>query len=186
MPHLVHLLGPADRDALHEHFAQLSNHDLRLRFGHVPDPGRLRRYVDDLDFGRDTVFGVRSDERLAGVTHVALFDGAAELGLSVLPGYRGQGVAAAMFDRSVLHARNRGVVELFMHCLSENQAMRKLARRAGMRILVEGTETDAWVELPPGNPFTVGQELAAQQLALVDETLRVQLALARSLATLEN
>lgn len=184
MPHLVHLLGSADRDALHEHFAQLSTHDLRLRFGTVLGADRLRRYVDDLDFGRDTVFGVRSGDGLAGVTHVALFDGAAELGLSVLAGHRGQGLAAAMFERSVLHARNRGVVELFMHCLAENQAMRKLARRAGMRILVEGAEADAWIELPPGDPFTVGQELFAQQLALVDETLRVQLHLARSLATM--
>jgi RimJ/RimL family protein N-acetyltransferase len=185
MPHLVHVLGAADRDALHHHFAQLDIQDLRLRFGRLPDPEWLRRYVDGIDVARDAVIGVRDGGELAGVTHVALFDGAAELGLSVLPGHRRRGIASAMFDRGVLHARNRGVVELFMHCLSENQAMRHIARKAGMRILVEGTDTDAWIELPPATPFTLGQERVAQQLTLVDLTLRApwRLASARSATT---
>jgi RimJ/RimL family protein N-acetyltransferase len=172
MPHLVHVLGVTDRDALHQHCALLEVSDLRMRFGRHPDPQWLRMYVDGIDFTRDTVLGVRNGRTLTGVTHVALFEGAAELGLSVLPSHRRQGVATAMFDRAVLCARNRGVVELFMHCLSENQAMRRIARHAGMRILVEGSDTDAWIELPPATPFTLGQELMAQQLTLVDLALR--------------
>lgn len=184
MPHLVHVLGVTDRDAMHQHFAQLDTQDLRLRFGRQPDSEWLRFYVDGIDFTRDAVLGVRDGGRLAGVTHVALFDGAAELGLSVTPADRRRGIASAMFERGVLHARNRGVVELFMHCLSENQAMRRIARNAGMRILVEGTDTDAWIELPPATPFTLGQELMAQQLTLVDLTLRTQWRLATALSTL--
>jgi RimJ/RimL family protein N-acetyltransferase len=172
MPHLVHVLTVADRDAMHQHFARLEPQDLRMRFGRQPDAEWLRLYVEGIDFGRDAVLGVRDGPLLAGVTHVALFDGAAELGLSVLPSHRRRGIAAAMFDRGVLHARNRGIVELFMHCLSENQAMRRIARNAGMRILVEGVDTDAWIELPPATPFTLGQELVAQQLTLVDLALR--------------
>lgn len=183
MPPLVHVLGVTDRDALHHHFARLDPPDLRMRFGRTPDPVWLRMYVDGIDFSRDTVLGVRDGRRLIGVTHVALFEGAAELGLSVLPDHRRQGVATALFDRAVLFARNRGVVELFMHCLSENQAMRRIARHAGMRILVEGSDTDAWIELAPATPFTLGQELMAQQLTLVDLTLRTPWRLASALAS---
>jgi RimJ/RimL family protein N-acetyltransferase len=185
MPHLVHVLGVTDRDALHQHFAQLDTQDLRLRFGRSPDREWLRRYVDGIDFARDAVIGVRDGTQLAGATHVAQFDGAAELGLSVLPSHRRRGIASAMFDRGVLHARNRGVVELFMHCLTENQAMRRIARNAGMRILVEGTDTDAWIELPPATPFTLGQELVAQQLTLVDLALRTPWRLASALTATE-
>ena len=46
MPHLVHVLGATDRDALHKHFAGLAHHDLRMRFGRSPDPAWLRLYVD--------------------------------------------------------------------------------------------------------------------------------------------
>lgn len=172
MPHLVHVLGVADRDALHQHFARLGADDLRMRFGRAPSPEWLRLYIDGIDFQRDAVLGVRDGDRLAGVAHVALFDGAAELGLSVDPDRRRRGIASAMFDRGVLHARNRGIVELFMHCLSENRAMRRLAHGAGMRILVEGDGTDAWIELPPATPLTFGQELASRQLLLVDRALR--------------
>lgn len=172
MPHLVHVLGATDRDALHKHFAGLAHHDLRMRFGRSPDPAWLRLYVDGIDFGRDAVLGVREGATLVGVAHVALFEGAAELGLSVLPAWRRRGIASSLFDRGALHARNRGVVELFIHCLSENQAMRRIARNAGMRVLVEGVDTDAWIELPPPTPFTLGQELVARQLTLVDLALQ--------------
>ncbi len=172
MPHLVHVLGASDRDALHKHFAGLSPHDLRMRFGRSPDAAWRRLYVEGIDFGRDAVLGVREGAALVGVTHVALFEGAAELGLSVLPTHRRRGIASALFDRGVLHARNRGVVELFIHCLSENQAMRRIARKAGMRVLVEGVDADAWIELPPATAFTLGQELVARQLTLVDLALQ--------------
>jgi GNAT superfamily N-acetyltransferase len=179
---LVHLLGDGHRAALHRHFAQLDAQDLRLRFGRVPDGDWLRGYVEAVDFGRDAVFAVHFGDQLAGVSHLALFEGAAELGLSVLPDLRRRGLATAMFDRAVLHARNRGTVELFMHCLSENQPMRRIARRAGMAVMVEGTDADAWIELPPATPLTVGRELYERQLTLIDAALRAQLELARSLA----
>jgi RimJ/RimL family protein N-acetyltransferase len=182
MPSLVHLLDGADRDALHRHFSRLDALDLRLRFGRAPGADWLRHYVDGIDFDRDAVFGLRAAGELAGVTHLALFDGAAELGLTVLPAHRRLGHATAMFGRAVLHARNRGTVELFMHCLSENRPMRHIARRAGMAVLVEGPDADAWIELPPATPLTLGRELYERQLTLVDATLRAQLDLARSLA----
>ena len=47
MPHLVHVLGATDRDALHKHFAGLAHHDLRMRFGRSPDPAWLRLCVDE-------------------------------------------------------------------------------------------------------------------------------------------
>lgn len=169
MPHPVHVLGPVDRPALHRHFAALEPIDLRMRFGRQPSSEWLRLYVEGIDFQRDTLLGVRGAEgRLDGVAHVALFDGAAELGLSVVPAMRRRGIASALFDRGALHARNRGVVELFMHCLSENEAMRRIARKAGMRILVEGVDTDAWIELPPPTPFSYGEEAMARHLTLVD------------------
>jgi len=171
MPHLVHVLGASDRFALHRHFAALDASDLRMRFGRARDADWVRRYVEGIDFGRDTVLGVRDGARLAGVAHVALFRGAAELGVSVLPDQRRRGIASALFDRGALHARNRGVVELFIHCLSENQAMRRIARNAGMRVLVEEVGTDAWIELAPPSPFSVGQELFERQLTLLDLAL---------------
>jgi len=181
--HLVQRLTPASLPLLHRHFARLDQNDLRLRFGALPKAERLHDYVEALDFDTGAVFGVVVDDEVVGVTHFARFTDAAELGLSVAPGHRGKGIGSAMFDRAVPYARNRGIVELFMHCLAENQAMRKLARRAGMRVLVEGVDADAFVELDPPNVVTLGQELHAEQMVLIDLAMQAQRSFARLLET---
>jgi ribosomal protein S18 acetylase RimI-like enzyme len=69
------------------------------------------------------------------------------MGLSVLPGCRGKGYGDALLRRAVTYLRNRGVREVFVHCLTENSAMMHLARKNGMRIIYSGGESDARLEL---------------------------------------
>jgi GNAT superfamily N-acetyltransferase len=176
MSQLVHQLTRADRERIHRHFLQLGNEDRRLRFGTVLDDTGIRAYCDKLDFEQGALFGVfGASLELDGVAHLAQWPGAAEVGLSVLASARGTGVGSRLFDRAMLHARNSGVAELFMHCLRENAAIRHIAKRAGMRIVSEAGEADAYLELPLATPFTVGQELYEQQCALIDWTLMAQL-----------
>lgn len=173
MQPIVETLGAGDRADLLAHFLALAPSDRRLRFGVTLGDTRIAAYVRDLDFQRDMVFAVRDLEgRLAGVTHLALWPGAGELGLSVRTDSRGRGLARAMFDEAIVFARNRGVVELFMHCLSENAVMIHLAHSAGMKILREGTESDAWLELPPADPASIGRELVDTQCALAAHAMR--------------
>ena len=56
---------------------------------------------------------------------------ASEFGVSVLPKARRRGFGRRLFEHAMLHARNRGVETMFIHALSENTAMLKLARNAG-------------------------------------------------------
>lgn len=178
MPGLVHLLGSSSREELIAHFEGLDLRDRGLRFGHAVSTERLRAYVQGIDFSRDSVFGVRDDDgSLIAVTHLACWPGAAELGLSVHKPFRGQGLAQAMFDRAVLRARNHGIVELFMHCLAENGAMMHIARKAGMKVVVEHAESDAYLELPPADAFSFGQELVQGQLVLLDWALKARMPL---------
>jgi RimJ/RimL family protein N-acetyltransferase len=142
-------LTAADRAAVADHFLALDADDRRLRFGASLSDEAVRDLEERIDFGRDEIFGVPGDDlRLLGVVHVAFYPGRAELGLSVLPEARGQGVGAALFSRAVMHLTNRGVREVFVHCVRENGAMMRLARRNGMRLVAEGGEADGYLELP--------------------------------------
>lgn len=177
MSKLVHQLSSADRERIFRHFSLLDAEDRRLRFGATLDDGGIRSYCNSLDFDKGAVFGVfGASLELDGVAHLALWKGAAEVGLSVLSGARGAGIGSLLFNRAMLHARNGGVAELFMHCLRENAAIRHIAERAGMRIVSEAGEADAYLDLPLPTAFTVGQELYEQQCALIDWTLMNQLA----------
>ena len=133
----------------------------------------MRAYVERIDFERDAVFGVYDDSlRLVAAAHVARANGHAELGVSVLPAHRGRGIGGALLQRAHLRARNWGVRALFMHCLTENAAMMYLARRQGMRIVVDSGKADAWLKLPPADASSHFGEVFAQRVALFDYALK--------------
>lgn len=143
-------LRESERAALENHFLALNGEDRRLRFGsNISDDG-LREYVARINFEQDGVFAVQDDELvLPAVIHVAFGDGSAELGLSVLPAFREQGLGNTLFARAVTHLRNRGMPEVYVHCLTENGAMMHLARKNNMSIVPAGSETDARLKLEP-------------------------------------
>src|SRR4051812_17751462 len=65
-------LSERDRRRLLMHFLALDDNDRLLRFGTVLPDELITRYVQRLDFSRDTVFGVYDDNlRLTGVGHLA-------------------------------------------------------------------------------------------------------------------
>ena len=153
IPALTVRLRDADRPALLEHLTALESEDRRLRFGTPLRDEAIAEYVGRIDFGRDGVVAVHDGSmRLLAVIHIAITDGSAELGLSVLPEARNQGVGTALFARAVMHLRNRGANEVFVHCLSENGAMMHIARKLGMAIVPCGPETDARVRVDPPTP----------------------------------
>lgn len=170
---IVHPLSANARPELLAHLVDLSPPDRRLRFGMAVADVAIARYVENVDFTSDTVFGVRDDDgRLIGATHVARADEIVELGLSVDERQRGRGLAQAMLRRAMLHARNRGFRELYMHCLAENATMMHIAVKAGMRIVIAGAERDAHLALPPATPLSIGEELYEGQMVLLDWALR--------------
>ena len=179
----IRQLSRAERPSLYEHFLTLQQNDRRLRFGTPLSDHSVREYVERIDFGHDAVFGIVDDElRLLGVAHVARASGHAELGVSVLEGHRSRGIGGALLARAHMHARNWGMRELFMHCLTENAAMMRLARRQKMDIVAEAGEADAWLKLPPADAASHFGAVFAQRIALFDHALKSQLALARTLA----
>jgi RimJ/RimL family protein N-acetyltransferase len=143
-------LREGDRAALESHFLALDGEDRRLRFGSNIGDEALHEYVERIHFERDGVFAVQDDElHLLAVIHIAFGGGTAELGLSVAPHARGQGLGTALFRRAVMHLRNRGTLEVFVHCLTENGAMMHIARKHRMRIIRAGAESDARLALQP-------------------------------------
>jgi GNAT superfamily N-acetyltransferase len=180
---LVRELSRLDRAALERHFISLDREDRRLRFGMALSDAAVLSYVARVNFDRDAAFGVLDDElHLIGAAHVARGEGHAELGVSVLRGHRGRGIGAELLARAHMRARNWGVRALFMHCLSENGAMMRLARKQGMEIVAESGEADAWLALAPADASSHFGEVFAQRVALFDLALKTQLANARRLA----
>lgn len=169
----IQRVGAYARDDLARHLRALDAEDRRLRFGVALGDAAIDAYVVRIDFERDAVFALH-DERLALVAaaHVGVGGEVAELGVSVLPAARGRGAGGALVARAAEYARNRRIDRLWMHCLAENARMMRIARRAGMAIVVEQGEADAWIALPPADPASIASEYAADQVALFDYALK--------------
>jgi RimJ/RimL family protein N-acetyltransferase len=168
---VVQRLTQLQQPELLSHLLTLSPADRRLRFGSTMHNEALERYVKGIDFARDKVFGILgNDMSLVGAAHLALdrARGCAELGLSVEPLQRGKGHGLTLLMRAKLHAMNLGYTTLFMHCLSENQIMVHLARKAGLKLVTDRGEVDAHLELDATSYGAVAREAVEDQMALVD------------------
>ena len=186
-------LGTRERPLFLSHLLALRQEDRYLRFGSPFSDIAIERYVAGIDFRIDTVFGVFDEDlRLTAAGHFAPLpvearDGqeplgrTAEFGLSVGDDARGRGLGTALFLRAAAHARNLQVSSLFMHCLSENRAMMRIARKAGMEIRQTHGEADAYLALEPGTMATAIEEGVQRQIALIDYAVKRQLLLTRTL-----
>ena len=178
----IRSLGPRHRERITAHLHALEVSDRYLRFGYPATDAQISKYVDMLDFEQDEVFGIFSRRlELIAMAHLAhavaspATGGVAtsEFGVSVLPHARARGFGRRLFEHAMLHARNRGVETLFIHALSENTAMLKIARNAGATVVREGSESDAWVKLPPDTLASHVGELVGQQVAELDYRLKL-------------
>ncbi len=179
----IRSLGPRHRSRITAHLLALNESDRYLRFGYPATDAQLSKYVDTLEFDRDELFGVFNRRlELIAMAHLAYAtvqqDAAkptmAEFGVSVLAHARGRGYGARLFDHATLHARNRNVETLFIHALSENTAMLRIARRAGALVERDGSESEAWLKLPPDTIATRLEAVVEQHAAELDYHFKVQ------------
>ncbi|WP_431094759.1 GNAT family N-acetyltransferase [Polaromonas aquatica] len=176
----IRSLGPSHGERIATHLLALNEHDRYLRFGYSASDEQIRRYVDGLNFERDEIFGIYNRKlQLIAMAHLAHttdpnLRSCAEFGVSVLAQARGRGYGARLFDRAVMHARNNGVDMMFIHALSENTAMLNIARKAGAIIERDGSESEAYLKLPPADLDSRMTEMVEEQIAQTDYRLKVQ------------
>lgn len=176
----IRSLGPGHRERIAAHLLALDGDDRYLRFGYAANDEQIRRYVDGLDFERDDIFGIYNRKlELIAMAHLAFLKAneasrCAEFGVSVLAKARGRGYGSRLFERAVIHARNEGVDLLFIHALSENTAMLKIARNGGATLERAGSETEAYLRLPPATLDSRVSEMVEEQLAQTDYRFKLQ------------
>jgi RimJ/RimL family protein N-acetyltransferase len=145
----------------------------------VPDRV-IENYVANIDFSRDTVFGVFDEQlNLVGVGHLAYLPAegdkrTAEFGVSVLESARGKGVGSHLFERAAIHSRNTHVSMLYMHCLSRNSTMMHIAKKSGMKIEYAYGEADAYLSLTPADQGSILTEMLQEQAAVFDYAVKRQ------------
>jgi GNAT superfamily N-acetyltransferase len=176
----IRQLAPRHRSKIVAHLHKLNPHDRYLRFGYAANDEQITRYVEGLHFLRDEIHGVFNRRlELIAMAHLAFsidpqWASCAEFGVSVLSQCRGKGLGATLFDHAVVHARNEGVQMLFVHALSENSAMLRIAKSAGAKVARDGSETEAFLQLPLANLDSQVSQMVNEHMSEVDYQLKAK------------
>lgn len=176
----IRSLGANHRQRISDHLLLLNVHDRHLRFGYSANDQHIEQYVANLNFVRDEIFGIYDRSLLLiAVAHIAyaigdIYDTGAEFGVSVLPHARGRGYGARLFESAARNASNRDIAQIYIHALSENTPMIKIATNAGARVERHGYESEAYLQLPAPTMKSRLSEFVRERAARADYRIKVR------------
>lgn len=146
---IIRPLTVFERETVRNFYLRLSPEDRRKRFCCTLSDETICRYVDRLDFVRDTILGAFDEQALlVGVAELVRGSRESEMAFSVRPDKRGQKIGTQLITKLLLRARMCGVGKVFVVFLSDNTPMRRMASRAGMVVVTVDGESHAAMELP--------------------------------------
>lgn len=136
---LLRTLQKVDYDLYAEHLLQFDAGDRRRRFWALLSDATIRKHVEKLRANPTAAVIAHMDAelRVVGaieVVPVATGDGrrCVEVGLSVLPAWRGRSLGDALLGRAARWARAHGANQAIASCLADNHPMVRLAKRHGI------------------------------------------------------
>jgi GNAT superfamily N-acetyltransferase len=106
--------------------------------------------------------------------------------LSIEAPWQSHGVGAALLERTLLAARNRGIKKLHMACLASNRRMRELARKFAAELSFDFGGVVGEVEAARPTPLSVLRELVADNCGFATAVLDVQSRLLKPAIPAEN
>lgn len=174
----VRRLWPTERDIFTGHLLRLDALSRRERFGTAVSDDFLVTYAE-------TTFGigglvyayieageVRGAAELRGLEEIVVQTG--EAAFSVERDWRRRGIGETLFGRLVTAARNRGIRTLYMTCLPENAAMRRLARKFEADLVGGYSDVEGRLATGGPTPFTLLDEALdnAQSFATLSLSLQ--------------
>jgi GNAT superfamily N-acetyltransferase len=155
-----------ERETVKNFYLALSPDDRRKRFCCSLSDETISRYVDRLNFTRDTILGAFDEQaHLIGLAELVRGADTSEMAFSVRPDRRGQQIGTMLMQRLLSRARICGARKVFVMFLPDNTPMRRMALRAAMSVQTVDGESHAARELLPASAQELGRWFLEEGLA---------------------
>ncbi|WP_439496383.1 GNAT family N-acetyltransferase [Bosea sp. (in: a-proteobacteria)] len=155
-------LWPAERSLFTNHLLRLDALTRRERFGTAVNDDFLINYAETTFGVGGLVYAYIEDGEVRGAAELrGLEDIVAQTGeaaFSVEKDWRRRGIGETLFARLITAARNRSIRTLYMTCLPENAAMRRLARKFEADLVGGYNDVEGTIATGGPTPFTVLDE----------------------------
>ncbi len=144
----VRILGKDDIGLLVDHVMALDTEGRRDRFNGTASAEWVREYARKCISPGTLVIAAEKDGKVLAVAELHPLDAlSGELAFSVLKEWRGKGMGAALFALIAEAAWSRGLDQLEITTHSDNEAMKRLARRFGTELTFDHGETTGRIAL---------------------------------------
>jgi hypothetical protein len=167
-----------------EHLKNLPPEDKYSRFGYAVSDHNIDQFILTMCYHpRDhELWYVEIDDVRVGWGHMAKNDdGSWELAVSVNPTNRRQGIGNDLIVEMLAWAKFNNIHEVFMHCISENRTIQRLATKNNLQTRSRGYgEQTSVIEVPPPTLSEVGDQLWKEQAAIMTDIGRLQAKLGRT------
>lgn len=157
-------LWPSDRPAVRAFFLRLDPETRASRFMAAVNDRMAASYAERATVMSGMVIGGFVDGELRAVGELRPFGSGqaggryAEVALTVERGFRRSGIGSMLLRRLAEAARNRGIAELRLRCLSHNVAMRRLVTGLGAEMRLDDGESEGAIPLARATPLSLWRE----------------------------
>lgn len=171
-------LSVNNKDDIKKHLLRLDHDSRRMRFFMAIGDAGIERYVDRINWGTDSGFGVfNATGDLIAFAHLAETDNncTMELGVSIDSNYRRRGIAGKLMKRIITFCKARGVDKLTMECLRENKVMQEIATNCGAQTVIdeETAIAQAAIKTTFGERMhEIQKDIVYENIAVIDSQVR--------------
>ena len=178
---LIRKLWSLEAGIYRDHLLRLDRDSRHSRFGGAVSDDFIRDYVEATYPLNAVVHGFFVDGMLRGAAELRplgplgpVLSREAEAALSIESPWQSHGVGAALLDRTLLAARNRGIKKLHMACLANNRRMQELARKFAAELSFDFGSVVGEVAAARPTPLSVMREFVADGHGFATAVLDVQ------------
>lgn len=135
------------------HIDQLNERDRYLRFGYIPSRQLITEYVNqslatvNTRQRADFWFGIKQGAELVATLHVSIQDDVAEFAFSTAEDHRGKKLGQLLFARGYQLVTEYSIAQIYLMCLTQNAAIRHIARKFGLAVMTHGSESEGSVNI---------------------------------------
>lgn len=174
----IRKLWPSESEKFRDHLLRLDQTSRRMRFAHGVSDAFIEDYASRLGEMGSVVYGYFEGPELRAAAELKKIGDTwgkeAEAAFSVETSHQDQGIGSELMGRVIRTARNRGVVHLYMSCLTENAKMQTLARKYEAELRFEYGEVVGEIVPQGANYFSILAEAVEDRVGYVMAVLDLQ------------
>lgn len=168
---LIRLTPESGQDII-EHICLLPDQDRYLRFGYSPLDSSIATYVNSNLISSDRQnnywYGIKDDDKLIATIHIATFGDVAEFAFTTDVNYRGHKLGQLLFARGYQLVTEENINRIYLACLTENKVMRHIAKKFGLSVMTNGSDSEASINIQYPVPLSRLHEV---KMCIIDKNL---------------